>query len=79
MQNPLEDTEWNDILREKGILPAKPVEEKEYITFDDGSKQTRLNDPLEDELSDNALDALEDELLDDEDVRALEAYRYVIF
>ena len=23
MQNPDEDTEWNDILRSKGILPAK--------------------------------------------------------
>ena len=28
MQDPLEDTEWNDILRQKGILPALPKEEK---------------------------------------------------
>lgn len=27
MQNPNEDTEWNDILRSKGIIP--PKEEKE--------------------------------------------------
>ncbi len=26
MQNPNEDTEWNDVLRAKGILPAKPKE-----------------------------------------------------
>ena len=26
MQNPSEDTEWNDVLRAKGILPPKPKE-----------------------------------------------------
>ena len=26
MQNPNEDTEWNDVLRAKGILPPKPKE-----------------------------------------------------
>ena len=26
MQNPNEDTEWNDILRAKGILPPKKEE-----------------------------------------------------
>lgn len=26
MQNPNEDTEWNDILRSKGILPPKEKE-----------------------------------------------------
>jgi hypothetical protein len=31
MQDPNEDTEWNAILREKGILPKKEVE----ITEDD--------------------------------------------
>lgn len=29
MQNPNEDTQWNDVLREKGILPAKS-KEKEF-------------------------------------------------
>ena len=27
MQDPNEDTEWNDILRAKGILPPKPPAE----------------------------------------------------
>ena len=26
MQNPNEDTEWNDVLRAKGIIPQKPKE-----------------------------------------------------
>ncbi len=26
MQNPNEDTQWNDVLRSKGILPQKPNE-----------------------------------------------------
>ena len=26
MQDPNEDTEWNDILRAKGIIPEKPKE-----------------------------------------------------
>ena len=26
MQNPNEDTEWNDVLRAKGIIPDKPRE-----------------------------------------------------
>ena len=33
MQNPNEDTEWNDVLRAKGILPAKPKEAE--VTEDD--------------------------------------------
>lgn len=34
MQDPNEDTEWNDILRAKGIIPEKPKEKKD-ITEDD--------------------------------------------
>ena len=33
MQNPNEDTEWNDVLRAKGILPPKPKEAE--VTEDD--------------------------------------------
>lgn len=29
MQDPNEDTEWNDVLRAKGILPPKPEEPSE--------------------------------------------------
>ena len=33
MQNPNEDTEWNDVLRAKGIIPQKPKEAE--VTEDD--------------------------------------------
>jgi hypothetical protein len=33
LQNPNEDTEWNDVLRAKGILPPKPKEHE--ITEDE--------------------------------------------
>lgn len=33
LQDPNEDTEWNDVLRAKGIIP--PKEKKEEITEDD--------------------------------------------
>ncbi len=28
MQDPNEDTEWNDVLRAKGIIPEKPKEKE---------------------------------------------------
>lgn len=33
MQNPNEDTEWNDILRAKGIIPEKEVTEADLTTM----------------------------------------------
>ena len=33
MQDPNEDTEWNDVLRAKGIIPEKPKENE--VTEDD--------------------------------------------
>ena len=33
MQDPNEDTEWNDVLRAKGIIPEKPKEAE--VTEDD--------------------------------------------
>ena len=36
MQDPNEDTEWNDVLRAKGILP--PKEKKVYDLFSKFSK-----------------------------------------
>ena len=33
MQDPNEDTEWNDVLRKKGIIPEKPKEKE--ITEDE--------------------------------------------
>ncbi|XP_015109287.1 viral IAP-associated factor homolog [Diachasma alloeum] len=77
MQNPNEDTEWNDILRSKGIIPEKPKEKE--ITED------QIVDLLEstidkktgkggNNLEDKDLDEL-DELEDEEDERVLVEYR----
>ena len=33
MQNPNEDTEWNDVLRAKGIIPEKPKEAEVTLNF----------------------------------------------
>ncbi|XP_039253445.1 phosducin-like protein 3 [Styela clava] len=65
MQDPNADTEWNDILRRKGILPKKekPVVEEEEIPEDDGKK-----------YEDMTLDEL-DEFEDEEDERVMEMYR----
>ncbi|KAI8867765.1 thioredoxin-like protein [Ramicandelaber brevisporus] len=71
-----EDTEWNDILRAKGILPPKPAEPES----DDEPVATKS---LTDNLSDLDLSDLDEELdlkLDDgkatdEEQRAVELYR----
>jgi len=61
MQDPNEDTEWNDALRKHGILPARPktpeIEDPEPV--DD--KQKDLGDDLDD------IDRLLEEDMDDEE------------
>ena len=41
MQDPNEDTEWNDILRAKGIIPEKPkeneIQEEDIIAMMDAA------------------------------------------
>lgn len=64
---PLEDTEWNDILIEKGILPPRPQEERDP-TPPPTTLQDRLNEMDMDEL-----DLLLEEDMDDD--RVLERYR----
>ncbi|KAF7991182.1 hypothetical protein HCN44_002744 [Aphidius gifuensis] len=75
MQNPNEDTEWNDILRAKGIIPQKEKEITEDQIVDllenaidkkTGRETTNLEDKSLDEL---------DELEDDEDEIVLLEYR----
>ncbi|XP_011309421.1 viral IAP-associated factor homolog [Fopius arisanus] len=76
MQNPNEDTEWNDILRAKGIIPAKKekgITEDEIVdilesTIDNKTGRGGNN------LEDKDLDEL-DELEDEEDERVLLEYR----
>lgn len=77
MQDPNEDTEWNDILRSKGILPAKPKEkeitEEDVVNLVESTVKERQTGGKKglDELSLNELDELEDE----EDERVLLEYR----
>merc|ERR1712241_207219 len=75
MQDPNEDTEWNDVLRAKGIIPEKPKEkegtEDEIVS--------RLEKTIKEksgakDMEDMTLDEL-DELEDDEEERVLEQYR----
>uniref|UniRef100_A0AAR2KPB9 Phosducin-like protein 3 n=1 Tax=Pygocentrus nattereri TaxID=42514 RepID=A0AAR2KPB9_PYGNA len=72
MQDPNEDTEWNDILRRKGILPPKETpkedEEEEQIIQQPSIVKTYENMTLE-ELEEN-----EDEFSDEDEV-AMEMYR----
>ncbi|XP_018310042.1 viral IAP-associated factor homolog isoform X1 [Mycetomoellerius zeteki] len=77
MQDPNEDTEWNDILRRKGIIPEKKKEqevtEDQIVnllesTIDEKTGRDRNN------LEEKTLDEL-DELEDEEDERVLEEYR----
>jgi len=77
MQDPNEDTEWNDILRAKGIIPEKKkdaeVTEDQIVqmlenTIDQKTGNVKVN------YDDKTLDEL-DELEDEEDERILLEYR----
>lgn len=77
MQDPNADTEWNDVLRAKGILP--PKEEKE-ITEDDIVnliESTIQNKTQGKDLKDMNLDELDEEEdeIDEEEERIFEEYR----
>jgi len=74
-QDPNEDTEWNDVLRSRGIIPEKPKEkeisEDEIIAMmDKAIEKKNLGKAMED----MNLDEL-DELEDEEEERVLEEYR----
>lgn len=75
MQNPNEDTEWNDVLRAKGIIPPKEAEISEdtivSMIEDTIQKKQQARDQ---ELSQLDLDGL-DELEDSEDEAIIEEYR----
>lgn len=75
MQNPNDDTEWNDILRSKGIIPPKEKEitEDEIVNIVEQTIQDKRNKDGKtlDELD---LDEL-DELEDDEDDSVILEYR----
>lgn len=74
-QNPNEDTEWNDILRSKGIIPQKEKEIKEEDVVN--ILESTINEKVADAtktLGECTLDEL-DELEDEEDERVLLEYR----
>ncbi|CAH0400661.1 unnamed protein product [Chilo suppressalis] len=75
MQNPNEDTEWNDVLRAKGILPPKEkeVSEEEIVNMIEQTIQQKQAEK-EQKLSELDLDGL-DELEDSEDEAVIEEYR----
>ncbi|XP_033472039.1 phosducin-like protein 3 [Epinephelus lanceolatus] len=73
MQDPNEDTEWNDILRKKGILPPKEVpkddDEEEELALKQQSVVKTYEDMTLEELEEN-----EDEFGEDDEA-AIEMYR----
>jgi hypothetical protein len=79
MQDPNEDTEWNDVLRAKGILPPKEkgiTEENVVQIIDDVIKNRLDQEDNKDSkpIEDMTLDELE-EMEDDADERILLEYR----
>ncbi|CAG8816653.1 26564_t:CDS:2, partial [Racocetra persica] len=71
MDDPNADTEWNDILRARGILPPKegPTEEEILEAMDQAVMEKQ-----DKHLDDKTLDEL-DELEDEEDEHVLLEYR----
>ncbi|KAI8851645.1 viral IAP-associated factor [Chytridium lagenaria] len=69
----LEDTEWNDALRARGIIPPKEAEITEEA-IEQMMDQVIKQKYGEKELEDRTLDEL-DELEDEEDDRVLEEYK----
>eukprot|EP00047_Mylnosiga_fluctuans_P003915 m.231662 g.231662 ORF g.231662 m.231662 type:complete len:434 (-) comp12249_c0_seq1:117-1418(-) len=81
MQDPNADTEWNDILRAKGILPPKPkseaeITEEQLIALAEEAAQRVIakTETGEKDIEDLSLDEL-DELEDEETERIAQEYR----
>ena len=66
----MEDTEWNDILREKGIIPE--IKREDLLEIVEQVVHEHYNKPME-KMSMNELDLLEDEDLEDD--RVFEQFR----
>merc|ERR1712027_126742 len=63
MEDPFEDTEWNDILRRKGILPKLQKEKQEDREEADQTEEKVNLDELEDDEFEDLLDKDDDEFL----------------
>ena len=82
MQDPNEDTEWNDILRSRGILPPKEkgITEAEITQMIDSAVEKKQAEELRGTakpIEDMTLDEL-NELEDVENERALLQFRLII-
>ncbi|XP_073867209.1 phosducin-like protein 3 isoform X2 [Macaca fascicularis] len=75
MQDPNADTEWNDILRKKGILP--PKERLKELEEESDEEQHILQQSVVKTYEDMTLEELEDheDEFNEEDERAIEMYR----
>lgn len=77
MQNPNEDTEWNDALRARGIIPPKEekeISEDDIIKIMEKTIQEKTTDKSMDDMNLDELNEKEDEI-DEEDERMFEEYR----
>jgi len=76
-QNPNADTEWNDILRQKGIIPEKEKEkeftEDEIVNMVESAVQKQMKGNTKD-FADMTLDEIE-ALEDEEDEKVVRHYR----
>ena len=81
MQDPNEDTEWNDVLRAKGILPPKQKEveisEDQIVNLVEETVSKRTGEKVVKNYEDMTLDEL-DEFEDEEDERVLLEYRLAL-
>lgn len=77
MQNPNEDTEWNDVLRAKGIIPPKEKElsETDIIGMVEQTIQEKTTGKDMSDMNLDELDELEDDILDEEEERLYEEYK----
>ncbi|XP_005265785.1 phosducin-like protein 2 isoform X3 [Homo sapiens] len=73
MQDPNEDTEWNDILRDFGILPPKEESKDEIEEMVLRLQKEAMVKPFE-KMTLAQLKEAEDEF-DEEDMQAVETYR----
>lgn len=67
MQNPNEDTEWNDVLRQHGILPPRPESPTAQLEAAMEEAVQRAHDNRLEGKTLDELDELEDDGLEDED------------
>ncbi|XP_048766284.1 phosducin-like protein 3 [Ostrea edulis] len=76
MQDPNADTEWNDVLRAKGIIPPKEkeVSEDDIVNIMESTIQSKTTEKSLDEMTLDELNEKEDDI-DEEEERIFEAYR----